>query len=105
MQPLSKEVPVWGRALPEFSAGRALDANGQRPTSRRNLANPSGTGRTPGGRALGDPENLIVAAIAVYRRFDKYNPKAYVQHSVRKDAQTLRGEAARNVPSRFEPNR
>jgi hypothetical protein len=51
--------------------------------------------------ARGDPEDLIVAAIAVHRRFDKYNPKAYAEHTVRKAAQALRAEeAAHEQPER-----
>jgi hypothetical protein len=46
--------------------------------------------------ARGEPEDLIVAAIAVYRRFDKHNPQAYAELTVRKAAESLKvdhGEA------------
>ena len=34
--------------------------------------------------ARGEPEDLIVTAIAVHRRFDKHNPQAYAELTVRK---------------------
>ena len=46
--------------------------------------------------ARGDPEDLVVTAIAVHRRFDKHNPQAYAELTVRKAAESLKvdhGEA------------
>ena len=46
--------------------------------------------------ARGEPEELIVTAIAVHRRFDKHNPQAYAKLTVRKAAQSLDAEAERH---------
>lgn len=53
--------------------------------------------------ARGEAEDLIISAIAVYRRFDKYNPKAYAELTVRKAAQSL--ETERQGSSDPERNR
>jgi hypothetical protein len=42
--------------------------------------------------ARGDPEHLVIAAIATYRRFDKYNPHYYAELTVKKAAEHLAGE-------------
>lgn len=36
--------------------------------------------------------DLIVTGIAVYRRFDKYNPQAYVELTVRRTSESLRAK-------------
>jgi RepB DNA-primase from phage plasmid len=54
--------------------------------------------------ARGDPEHVIVTAIAAYRRFDKYNPQAYAELTVRKAAESLRAESLRQ-PTPEEPRR
>ena len=61
------------------------------------------TGRPPNARvAVGlDVErfrDLIVTAIAVHRRFDKHNPQAYAELTVRKAAQSLEAETDRQDP-------
>jgi hypothetical protein len=55
--------------------------------------------------ARGEPRDLIVSAIAVHRRYDKYNPKAYAELTVRKAAESLRSDATREAASRTEPAR
>ncbi|HEY1760643.1 MAG TPA: DNA-primase RepB domain-containing protein [Bryobacteraceae bacterium] len=55
--------------------------------------------------ARGEPEHLIVSAIAVYRRFDKHNPQAYAELTVRKAAKFLEADAGREGPSADEPRR
>lgn len=51
--------------------------------------------------ARGDREDLLIAAIAVHRRFDKHNPQAYAELTVRKAALALQDE----LPSSDERNR
>jgi hypothetical protein len=46
--------------------------------------------------ARGDTEELVIAAIAVYRRFDKHNPQAYAERTVQKAAADLDSERAAN---------
>jgi hypothetical protein len=42
--------------------------------------------------ARGEPTETVVAAIALHRRFDKHNPQAYAELTVRKAAQSLERE-------------
>jgi hypothetical protein len=42
--------------------------------------------------ARGDRADLVIATIAVYRRFDNQNPQAYAEHTVRKAAASLTAE-------------
>jgi hypothetical protein len=42
--------------------------------------------------ARGEREDLIIIAIAVHRRFDKHNPQAYAELTVRKAAESLSAE-------------
>jgi hypothetical protein len=40
--------------------------------------------------ARGEPEEVVIAAIASHRRYDKPNPRYYAEHTVQKAAETLR---------------
>ena len=55
--------------------------------------------------ARGEPEYLIVTAIAVYRRYDKYNPQAYAELTVRKAAESLSAETRPDEISIERPDR
>lgn len=57
-------------------------------------------------RALtrGEPQDMIINAIALHRRFDKHNPKAYAQLTVRKAAESLSADEQGRVPN-TEPER
>jgi hypothetical protein len=98
VQALSKEVYRPER-FPKFPADERTPRTVSRDADRR----PSAPGRLSQSerdwayarRALarGDPEDLIVTAIAVHRRFDKHNPQAYAELTVRKAAQSLFAEA------------
>jgi len=55
--------------------------------------------------ARGEPEDMIVSAIATHRRFDKHNPQAYAQLTVRKAAESLRAQAQQDRASDSTPNR
>jgi len=44
--------------------------------------------------ARGEREDLIATAIAVHRRFDKHNPQAYAELTVRKAAESLKAEVS-----------
>lgn len=46
--------------------------------------------------ARGDPQQLVIAAIATYRRFDKYDPHYYAELTVRKAAEHLAVERTRD---------
>jgi RepB DNA-primase N-terminal domain len=50
--------------------------------------------------ARGEPENLIVTAIAVHRRFDKHNPRAYAELTVRKATESLNLGGNTSTPAR-----
>jgi hypothetical protein len=84
---------------------------GTRDTARRSSAPPGRLSQSErdwafAKRALarGEPEGLIVTSIAVYRRFDKHNPQAYAELTVRKAAQSLDAETAQR-DSTPEPRR
>jgi RepB DNA-primase from phage plasmid len=100
--------------FPEFSvderSSRALPAEprekGQRPTvatggsqSERDWAYAK--------RALmrGDPEEMVILAIASYRRYDKHNPRYYAELTVRKAAQELSAEIPQKPDSNTGPER
>jgi hypothetical protein len=87
------------RAANGNSALRGSKASGRISQSERNWAFAK--------RALarGDPEHAIVTAIAAYRRFDKYNPQAYAELTVRKAAESLRSDAARDPSSHLTQER
>jgi hypothetical protein len=55
--------------------------------------------------ARGEPQDMIVTAIATHRRFEKHNPRAYAELTVRKAAQSLRDQAQPERPSDSIPNR
>jgi hypothetical protein len=55
--------------------------------------------------ARGEPRDLIVAAIAMHRRFDKHNPQAYAQLTVRKAAESLAAELPRSAAGSDQPDR
>ena len=46
--------------------------------------------------ARGDSEALVIAAIAAYRRYDKYNPSYYAELTVKKAARELATEKGRD---------
>jgi hypothetical protein len=48
---------------------------------------------------------LIVTAIAVHRRFDKHNPQAYAELTVKKAAQSLSAETRADQISGDRPQR
>lgn len=53
--------------------------------------------------ARGEREDLIISAIAVHRRFDKHNPQAYAELTVRKAAESLKLSSS-TLP-RLQPDR
>jgi hypothetical protein len=55
--------------------------------------------------ARGDPEEMVVMAIASYRRFDKHNPRYYAEITVRKAVSELKEDAAREPRAVAEPER
>jgi hypothetical protein len=98
VQALSKDVYGPDR-FPKFPAEERTLRTGTRDILRRSTAPPGRLSQSErdwafAKRALarGEPEGLIVTAIAVYRRFDKYNPQAYAELTVRKAAQSLQAE-------------
>lgn len=50
--------------------------------------------------ARGEPEGLVIAAIATWRRFDKHNPQSYAELTVRKAGDSLKTEAAERTAER-----
>jgi hypothetical protein len=46
--------------------------------------------------ARGDPREVVIAAIATHRRYDKYNPSYYAELTVKKVADQLDAEKARD---------
>ena len=109
-QELSREVYQPER-FPKFPA----DERGNRSTpSSNHNSSKNGPGKLSQSerdwayakRALarGESEDLIVTAIAVHRRFEKYNPQAYAQLTVRKAAESLRAENPKEQ-MREEPGR
>ncbi len=100
-QALSKEVYGPDR-FPKFPADdrtpRTVNGDPGRRPSRPGGLSQSERDWAFARRALarGDPEDLVVTAIAVHRRFDKHNPQAYAELTVRKAAESLKvdhGEA------------
>lgn len=95
VQALSREV---------YGPDRFPTFPGEERTPRMVRGDASRRGSAPSGRlsqserdwafakralARGEPKSLIVTAIAVHRRFDKHNPQAYAELTVRKAAQSL----------------
>lgn len=111
VQSLSAEVygpERFPKFAPEERAPRTANGRSARPIS----ASPGRISQSErdwafAKRALarGDPEHLIVTAIAAYRRFDKYNPQAYAELTVRKAAESLRSGAARDPSSHLTQER
>jgi hypothetical protein len=54
--------------------------------------------------ARGDPEEIVIAAIASHRRYDKHNPQYYAELTVRKAAADLKPERP-HVQTGDEPER
>lgn len=52
--------------------------------------------------ARGESPDVVVAAIATYRRYDKHNPRYYAELTVKKAAQSLEGEKPRGVSGEVE---
>jgi len=50
--------------------------------------------------ARGEPEHVVIAAIASYRRYDKHNPLYYAELTVRKAAGSLHSERESRLPTR-----
>ncbi len=101
VQALSKEVYGPDR-FPRFPADvrtpRTVDRDARRRVSAPGRLSQSERDWAFAKRALlrGDREDLIITAIAVHRRFDKHNPQAYAELTVRKAAESLKvdhGEA------------
>ena len=101
VQALSKEVYGPDR-FPKFPADertpRTVDRDARRRVSAPGRLSQSERDWAFAKRALarGDREDLIITAIAVHRRFDKHNPQAYAELTVRKAAESLKvdhGEA------------
>ena len=44
----------------------------------------------------GEPAELVIAQIASYRRFEKYDPQGYAERTVRKAAEAIKTEPARS---------
>jgi hypothetical protein len=108
---LSKDVYGPDR-FPKFPADERPPRTGTRDIARRSSAPPGRLSQSErdwafAKRALarGEPEGLIVTAIAVYRRFDKHNPQAYAELTVRKAAQSLEAESHRQDSRTQEPRR
>lgn len=55
--------------------------------------------------ARGEPESLVVAAIAQYRRSDKQDPQYYAELTVRKAAESLHREVSVARPAGHQPTR
>lgn len=75
--------------------GRTSAANASRPSKLPSGHSQSERDWAYAKRALvrGDSEDLIIAAIATWRRFDKHNPQYYAELTVRKAAEALRTES------------
>ena len=58
-------------------------------------------------RALvrGEPQDMIVSAIAAHRRYEKHNPQAYAELTVRKAIESLRVQAQQDRAADSTPNR
>lgn len=55
--------------------------------------------------ARGEPEDLVIAAIATWRRFDKHNPQYYAELTVRKASESLLAEGGRTPIEDLKPPR
>lgn len=55
--------------------------------------------------ARGDPENMVIAAIASCRRYHKHNPQYYAELTVRKAAQSLEADRSQVSSSSVVPER
>jgi hypothetical protein len=55
--------------------------------------------------ARGEPEDMVIAAIANYRRYDKHNPEYYADLTVRKAAQALKEQPSQERTPGIEPDR
>ena len=55
--------------------------------------------------ARGEPEEIVVAAIASFRRSDKHDPQDYAERTVRKASDSLTAEAARGENAYEQPER
>jgi hypothetical protein len=104
VQILSKEVYGPGR-FPKFPADERTPRTVNGNAGRRASAPPGRLSQSErdwayAKRALarGEPEDLIVTAIAVHRRFDKHNPQAYAELTVRKASESLKAEQTHTPP-------
>jgi hypothetical protein len=98
VQVLSKEISSPDR-FPKFPADERAPRPMNADAGRRASAPPGRLSQSErdwayAKRALarGEPEYLIVTAIAVHRRFEKHNPQAYAELTVKKAAQSLNAE-------------
>jgi hypothetical protein len=55
--------------------------------------------------ARGDPEDLVVAAIASHRRYDKHNPQYYAELTVHKARESLEKDRSPTDALSLEPER
>jgi hypothetical protein len=111
VQTLSKDVYGPDR-FPKFPADERTPRSGTRDFARRSSAQQGRLSQSErdwafAKRALarGEPESLVVTAIAVHRRFDKHNPQAYAELTVRKAAESLAAETDRQDSPTQEPRR
>ena len=100
VQTLSKEI-YGPESFPKFPADERAPRTVNGDAAHRTSAPPGRLSQSErdwayAKRALarGEPEYLIVTAIAVHRRYDKYNPQAYAELTVRKAAESLKAEFA-----------
>jgi len=97
-------LPAYGRTSP--SRATAVGSH-DRPTSTASGGSQSERDWAFAKRALarGDPEDIVIMAIASYRRYEKHNPRYYAEITVRKAASELKEEYAREPGATPEPER
>jgi hypothetical protein len=105
VQAVSKEIHGPDR-FPKFPADERSPRMANREAGGRATAPPSGLSQSErdwsyAKRALarGEPEHLIVTAIAVHRRYDKHDPQAYAELTVKKAAESLSAERGVSTPA------
>jgi len=111
VQAMSKEVYGPDR-FPKFPPDERAPRTDNRDAGRRASPPPGRLSQSErdwayARRALarGEPEHLVVSAIAVHRRYDKHDPQAYAELTVKNAAQARNEETLRRAPSPGTPTR